>query len=60
MSLRVLNAFMLDMTNRAGLFSLDMRMLLLALGLSIAAGLISGVYPAWRICRLAPANHLKA
>ena len=51
---------MLDMTNRAGLFSLDLRMLLLALGLSIAAGLISGVYPAWRICRLAPANHLKA
>ena len=28
--------------------------------LSIVAGLISGVYPAWRICRLAPANHLKA
>ena len=60
LSLRVLNAFMLDMTNRAGLFSLDARMLLLALGLSIVAGLISGVYPAWRICRLAPANHLKA
>ena len=60
LSLRVLNAFMLDMTNRAGLFSLDVRMLLLALALSIAAGLISGVYPAWRICRLAPANHLKA
>ncbi|AMY07582.1 Macrolide export ATP-binding/permease protein MacB [Luteitalea pratensis] len=60
LSLRVLNGFMLDMTNRAGLFSLDARMLLLALGLSILAGLISGVYPAWRICRLAPANHLKA
>jgi putative ABC transport system permease protein len=60
LSLRVLNAFMLDMTNRAGLFSLDGRMLLLALGLSITAGLIAGVYPAWRICRLAPANHLKA
>ena len=60
MALRVLNAFMLDMTDRAGLFTLDARMLLLALALSIAAGLISGVYPAWRICRLAPANHLKA
>ncbi|HTV03702.1 MAG TPA: ABC transporter permease [Luteitalea sp.] len=58
-SLRALNAYMLDMTNRAGLFSLDFRMLLLALALSITAGLISGVYPAWRICRLAPANHLK-
>ena len=58
-SLRALNAYMLDMTNRAGLFSLDLQMLLLALALSITAGLISGVYPAWRICRLAPANHLK-
>lgn len=58
-ALRVLNTFMLDMTNRRGLFSLDVPMLLLALALSVAAGLISGVYPAWRICRLAPANHLK-
>jgi putative ABC transport system permease protein len=60
LALRVLNAFMLDMTNRVGLFSLDGRMLLLALALSVVAGLIAGVYPAWRICRLAPANHLKA
>jgi putative ABC transport system permease protein len=60
LALRVLNAFMLDMTNRVGLFSLDGRMLALALALSIVAGLIAGVYPAWRICRLAPANHLKA
>ncbi|BCS31631.1 ABC macrolide family export system permease 2 [Luteitalea sp. TBR-22] len=58
-SLRLLNTFMLDMTNRRDLFSLDVSMLLLALALSVAAGLISGVYPAWRICRLAPANHLK-
>ena len=58
--LRALNAFMLDMTNRQNVFALDLRMLLLALVLSIVAGLISGVYPAWRICRLAPANHLKA
>jgi putative ABC transport system permease protein len=42
-SLRALNAFMLDMTNRAGVFSLDINMLLLALGLSVTAGLISGV-----------------
>ena len=59
LSLRALNAFMLDMTNRQSIFSLDLPMLLLALALSVAAGLISGVYPAWRICRLAPANHLK-
>ncbi len=59
-SLRALNAFMLDMVNRKDLFTLDAQMLLLALALSIAAGFISGAYPAWRICRLAPANHLKA
>ncbi len=58
--LRVLNSFMLDTVNRANVFALDARMLLLALLLSIVAGLISGAYPAWRICRLAPANHLKA
>lgn len=30
-----------------------------AVGLSILAALIAGVYPAWRICRIAPAVHLK-
>ncbi len=60
LGLRALNAFMLDMTNRQNVFVLDLQMLLLALVLSIVAGLISGVYPAWRIGRLAPADHLKA
>lgn len=59
LSLRSLNTFMLDTTSRSNLFTLDLQMLLLALALSVAAGLISGVYPAWRICRLAPASHLK-
>ena len=27
--------------------------------LALAAGLVAGVYPAWRICRVAPAAHLK-
>lgn len=58
--LRALNAFMLDMVNRPDVFRLDVQMLVVALALSVLAGLISGVYPAWRICRLAPANHLKA
>lgn len=60
LSLRALNAFMLDMVNRKDVFGLDIQMLGVALALSVLAGLISGVYPAWRICRLAPANHLKA
>ena len=49
-----------DMVNRKDVFGLDIQMLGVALVLSVLAGLISGVYPAWRICRLAPANHLKA
>ena len=37
----------------------DPQMLFLAVGLSLAAGLIAGAYPAWRVCRIAPAIHLK-
>jgi putative ABC transport system permease protein len=40
-------------------FRLDLEMALLALVLSLAAGLVAGLYPAWRICRTAPATHLK-
>ena len=39
-------------------FALDVSMILLSIGLSLAAGLAAGVYPAWRTCRLAPAVHL--
>jgi len=59
-ALRGLNAFMRDATRRADLIQLDPPMLALALALSVAAGLIAGVYPAWRICRTSPAIHLKA
>jgi putative ABC transport system permease protein len=31
-----------------------------AILLALAAGLIAGLYPAWRICRIPPASHLKA
>lgn len=30
-----------------------------AIGLAIAAGLLAGLYPAWRICRIQPAMYLK-
>ena len=39
---------------------LDAGMLLAALALSLGAGLLAGIYPAWRVCRIAPAHHLKA
>lgn len=59
-ALRGLNAFFRDATTRDNLIRLDVPMLALAAGLSIVAGLIAGLYPAWRICRVTPAIHLKA
>ena len=38
---------------------LDTRMLLLAVGLSLLAAMLAGIYPAWRIGRMAPATFLK-
>jgi putative ABC transport system permease protein len=40
-------------------FHLDLTMVLAAFVLSLFAGLIAGLYPAWRICRVAPASYLK-
>jgi len=40
-------------------FHLDLNMVLAAFALSLFAGLIAGLYPAWRICRVAPATYLK-
>jgi putative ABC transport system permease protein len=45
--------------NMHGLFRLDLPMAAVAVGLSLAAGLVAGVYPSWRICHTAPATHLK-
>jgi putative ABC transport system permease protein len=39
--------------------SLDVEMILAAIFLSLVAGLIAGLYPAWRICTLQPAVQLK-
>lgn len=41
------------------LVHLDINMVLLAIGLSILAAVLAGCYPAWRICRIAPASQLK-
>jgi putative ABC transport system permease protein len=38
---------------------LDARMILISVGLSLLAGLLAGIYPAWRIGRMAPATFLK-
>jgi len=40
-------------------FRLDWLMVGAAIGMALLSGLVAGVYPAWRICSLAPANYLK-
>lgn len=39
---------------------LDLTMITTGIALALVSGLIAGVYPAWRICSVAPAVHLKA
>ena len=55
----VVNGWAKSMINRTDLVQFDASMVLLAAGLSLAAGLVAGVYPAWRVCRMPPAIHLK-
>ena len=38
---------------------LDGQMILAAVFLSLVAGFVAGVYPAWRICTMPPAMQLK-
>jgi putative ABC transport system permease protein len=53
-----LNQWLKTTATRGDFFRLDVPMILLSIGLSLAAGLAAGLYPAWRTCRLAPAVHL--
>lgn len=53
--LRVINRLL----DNGGQFGLDLRMTAVGIGLALVAGLVAGIYPAWRICRVAPAIHLK-
>jgi putative ABC transport system permease protein len=57
--LMFLNRWAAIFTTRTDLFRLDVSMTLFALGLSLLAGLVAGAYPAWRVCRIPPALHLK-
>ena len=38
---------------------LNFELVLVALGLAVLAGIAAGLYPAWRVCRIAPAVYLK-
>jgi putative ABC transport system permease protein len=68
--LRLVRIYFFFQSNRPGdnsefasvaqsLSHLDGRMILVSVGLSLLAGLLAGVYPAWRIGRMAPATFLK-
>lgn len=57
--LKLLNDYMKTFGPGRALFSLDAPMVALSVGLSLLAGLVAGSYPAWRICRVAPAQYLK-
>ena len=49
-------ARMFDVYVPAGL---DLRTLGIGVGLALLAAMIAGIYPAWRICRIAPGMYLK-
>jgi putative ABC transport system permease protein len=55
----VANGWIKTLFNRGDLIQFDTQMAMFALGLSLLAGLVAGVYPAWRVCRIPPAVHLK-
>ena len=57
-ALVLLNQWLKTTATRGDFFHLDVVMVLLSAGLSLAAGLAAGLYPAWRTCRLSPAVHL--
>jgi putative ABC transport system permease protein len=57
--LAVLNRVYGDGPGGVAFFRLDLPMVLAAVGLALVAGAIAGVYPAWRICAIPPARHLK-
>ena len=42
-----------------GLARLDWVMAVTAIGVSVASGVLAGIYPAWRVCRIPPATQLK-
>jgi putative ABC transport system permease protein len=58
-SLRLINRLLPANIARADLFGADGFTLLVALALALLAGFLSGLYPAWRACRIPPAMQLK-
>jgi putative ABC transport system permease protein len=57
--LALINRAMAEQFSTDAYFQLDGTMVAAAVLLSLVAGLVAGLYPAWRICRVPPARHLK-
>jgi putative ABC transport system permease protein len=59
--LRLVNVWFktFDFGFRDDVFRMDLTMAGFAVGASLVAGLLAGAYPAYRVCRMAPASHLK-
>ena len=55
----LMNVYMKTTADRGDLFQLDAKMMLLSVALALLSGLAAGAYPAYRVCRVAPAAHLK-
>jgi putative ABC transport system permease protein len=58
--LAILNRVYGDGPEGVAFFQLDVPMVIAAVALSLLAGTIAGLYPAWRICAVPPARHLKS
>jgi putative ABC transport system permease protein len=59
LALRILDGALPSSMIPHGFFRLDTFMLMVAIVLALVAGVLSGVYPSWRACRIAPAMQLK-
>jgi putative ABC transport system permease protein len=59
LALALLEQALPDQLIPAGSFSIDAYTLSVAFVLSLVAGLLSGLYPAWNACKIAPAHQLK-
>ncbi|HWL88436.1 MAG TPA: ABC transporter permease [Polyangiaceae bacterium] len=53
------NNYVKSMFRRADLFQMDWTMVLFAVVASLVAGLMAGLYPAYRVCRVSPSVYLK-
>jgi putative ABC transport system permease protein len=58
-SVGLVNGWFKTWVKRDDVFRMDSTMAAFAAAASLAAGLLAGVYPAYRVCRTPPASHLK-